>query len=199
MEPASGLISRPVPQLKKINGATHPEVSGETISARFLHEWANFEAEVIAACASLDLNVHVPITDDRDEGEHFAVGNELGLTGRFTKHVCDAVSKVLSVTSLSAFTFGDYLATDQLDMDKAADVTMINLPDSRAFNVVGLKSFWSVRLEDYPVNMGPNSLIPMQPYFGKLPALDLKFSQNKPMLTFWLSRSGRRLYAPSKS
>lgn len=55
------------------------------------------------------------------------------------------MSKVLSVTGSSAFTFGDYLAIDQLDADKAVDVIMLNLPESRAFNVVGQKSFWEVR------------------------------------------------------
>lgn len=43
--------------------------------------------KVIAACASLDLSAHVPITNDRDEGENLAVGSEMGLTERFAKYV----------------------------------------------------------------------------------------------------------------
>lgn len=168
MEPASALISRPIPRLKQINGTTHTSISSETISASFLHEWTNFKAEVMAACSSLDLSAHVPITDDRDDGERFAVGSELGLTGRFAKHVCDAVSKVLSVTSLSDFSFGDYQAFEPAYSDKVPDVIMINLPDSKAVLVVELKSYWTVRLEDYPVNIGPQNLIPMQPHYGKL-------------------------------
>lgn len=67
METAAALVSRPLPRLNKVNGTTYSSISGQNISLKFLHEWPNFENEVLTACTSLDLSGNIPVTDDRDE------------------------------------------------------------------------------------------------------------------------------------
>ncbi|ODM14483.1 hypothetical protein SI65_10105 [Aspergillus cristatus] len=132
MESALELISRPLPPLNKLGGTTYPLRSNENVSARFFYEWENFESDVIRACASLDLSQLVSLTD---EVEEYRTASELGLTGRFSKHVCDAVMKALSVTHLSNMKFGDYQALPPHDAEKVPDVVMLSLLDSTALLV----------------------------------------------------------------
>ncbi|EAW17525.1 uncharacterized protein NFIA_074450 [Aspergillus fischeri NRRL 181] len=110
MESARELVERPIPHLKQSRGTTDDSMSGEDISARFLHEWIGFPRQVLTLCNTLSLDANVSVTDDSDMNEHYYVGNELGLTGRFNKHVCDPVAKVLSVTEHAHLTFGDFQA-----------------------------------------------------------------------------------------
>jgi hypothetical protein len=50
----------------------------------------------------------VPVCGVRSpEREQYLVGNEIGLTARFVRHVCDPVAKALSVTSLQGLIFAD--------------------------------------------------------------------------------------------
>jgi hypothetical protein len=100
--------------------------------------------------------------------EHYHVGNELGLTGRFNKHVCDPVAKVLSVTEHAHLTFGDFQAAIHAPCSDVPDVVMLSVPSLNVITVGELKTFWTVLLENYPVNRGPARIAPMQPHFGQL-------------------------------
>lgn len=64
-------------------------------------------SQIIEACGSLELIQLAPLTD---EAEDYRTASEMGLAGRFTKHVCDAVTKTPSITNLSKIKFGDYQA-----------------------------------------------------------------------------------------
>ncbi|RHZ51202.1 hypothetical protein CDV55_100908 [Aspergillus turcosus] len=168
MESARELVERPVPHLNQSRGTTHASISGEDISARFLHEWIGFPRQVLTLCNTLNLDANVSITDDSDTNERYVVGSELGLTGRFSKSICDAVAKVLSVTELAHLTFGDFQAAAHTDSRDVPDVVLLSLPRSNVITVGELKTFWTVLLEDYPVNEGAANIAPMQPHFGQL-------------------------------
>lgn len=92
METAGDLISRRLPHLYQVNGTIYPSVSTDRVSVKYyLHEWHQFSQQMRDACASLDLTATVSPTDDTPDDKQFIVGSELGLTGRFTHHVCSAV------------------------------------------------------------------------------------------------------------
>ncbi|RAL02462.1 uncharacterized protein BO80DRAFT_403971 [Aspergillus ibericus CBS 121593] len=164
MESASDLIARPLPPINKLNGTNHPSVSRESISARFLHEWEGFETDVRQACNELDLSQMILATD---ESEEWRTGTELGLTGRFAKHVGDAVMKALSVTDLSDVKFGDYQTITPHDPDNIPDVILLELPDT-ALLVGEIETFWTLSLERHPVRRGFSTLVPLQSHFGQL-------------------------------
>ena len=163
METASELIERPLPPLIRLGGTTYPSIPTETISARFIHEWQNFESEVLEACDSLDLSRKLSSTD---ETEDWRLGSELGLTGRFAKHVGDAVTKALSVTELAGVKFGDYQCVEPYDASKVPDMILLELPEV-ALLVGEMKTYWTLPLERYPVRQGLPALVPLQPHLGK--------------------------------
>lgn len=143
----------------------HPSRSEEFVSARFFHEWKNFEADVIEACNSVDFSQLVPLTD---EAEDHRTASEMGLTGRFTKHVCDAVTKALSVTHLSNMKFGDYQALPNYDPEKVPDIIMLSVLEVMALLVGVLKTEWTLSLESHSISRGYYALVPLQPYLGQL-------------------------------
>lgn len=136
----------------------HPSRSEEFVSARFFHEWKNFEADVIEACNSVDFSQLVPLTD---EAEDHRTASEMGLTGRYTKHVCDAVTKALSVTHLSNMKFGDYQALPNYDPEKVPDIIMLSVLEVMALLVGVLKTEWILSLESHPISRGCYALVPL--------------------------------------
>ena len=68
----------------------------------------------------------------------------MGLTGRFTKHVCDAVTKTLSITNLSNIKFGDYQALPNYDPEKVSDTIMLSVLEVIALLVGELKTDWTL-------------------------------------------------------
>lgn len=167
METAVEVILRPIPPLTQINGMRYVSNSSEVISLRLFHEWQSFKQDVLEASDSLDLSHPIPYTDDVSES--YVVGSELGLTGRFSKNVCDPVSKVLATTCLSHLKFGDYQSSaGPTDTSQVPDITMFNTTGPPRPAAVGeLKSFWTVELEDYSIREGYQRLIGIQHHIGK--------------------------------
>lgn len=119
METADELIRCQLPSLVKANGTTIESSRPENISAQFFHEWTTFFTEVLSTYNDLDLSTLVSITDDQGLSERFTIGCKPGLTARFAKHVCHAISKVMSVVpGLSHLTFGTYKAAVPTDSKK---------------------------------------------------------------------------------
>ncbi|KAJ5794954.1 hypothetical protein N7457_001553 [Penicillium paradoxum] len=168
METAAQVILRTVPPLTTINGTRYVSNSSEVISLRFFHEWQSFKQDVLEVSDSLDLSHPVPYTDDISES--YVVGSELGLTGRFSKNVCDPVSKVFATTGLSHLKFGDYQSSaGPTDTSQVPDITMFNTTGPPRPAVVGeLKSFWTVELEDYSIRGGYPRLIGIQHHIAQL-------------------------------
>ncbi|KAG2002872.1 hypothetical protein GB937_009408, partial [Aspergillus fischeri] len=168
METAAEVNLRPVPPLTQINGTRYVSDSSEVISLRFFHEWKTFKQDVLEASASLDLSHPVPYTDDVSES--YVVGSTLGLNGRFSKNVCDPVSKVFATTCLSYLKFGDYQSSaGPTDTSQVLDITMFNTTGPPRPAAVGeLKSFWTVELEDYSIREGYQRLIGIQHHIAQL-------------------------------
>ncbi|KAJ6188727.1 hypothetical protein N7519_003635 [Penicillium mononematosum] len=179
METAVDVILRPVPPLTQIHGTRYVSNSSEVISLRFFHEWQSFKQDVLEASDSLDLSHPVPYTDDVSES--YIVGSELGLTGRFSKNVCDPVSKVFATTGLSHLKFGDYQSSaGPTDTSQVPDITMFNTTGPPRPAAVGeLRSFWTVELEDYSIREGYQRLIGIQHLIAQL----VKHMRSKRLLT----------------
>lgn len=168
METADELIRRQLPSLLKANGTTAESSCPGNISAQFFHEWSTFSAEVLSTYNDLDLSALVSLTDDRDVSERFAIGCELGLTTRFAKHLCDAVSKVMSVVpGISHLTFGTYKASVPTESKKVPDIVLLSTENWRIVLVGEMKTYWTVFLAEHPISDGPGGLIPLQPHLGK--------------------------------
>jgi hypothetical protein len=157
MGSARNLLARSLPPLLFVGGTVNPSISPERISAELLHPWPSFSDEIMVALQGLELSAPVCLTD-APEDERFVVGNELGLTARFIRNVCDPVTKAFSVSSLSNLRFGD-IHSVKLQPASFPDVIVLGFTNALApvrqeghLLVVGeLKTFWTVELEQYPV------------------------------------------------
>ncbi|KAH1493479.1 hypothetical protein LV164_005532 [Aspergillus fumigatus] len=107
---------------------------------------------MLTLCNTLSLDVNVPVTDDSDMIEHYHVGNELGLTGRFNKYVCDPVAKVLSVTEHAHLTFGDFQAAVHTQCSDVPDVVVLSVPRLDVIAVGELKPILDGQLISYMRN-----------------------------------------------
>lgn len=154
MEQSLDLISRRLPELLFKGGTTNPSTSNERVSAHFMHLWPRFCEDVLLHTRSLDLSGLISVTDAL-EGEGFVVGNELGLTGRFSHNVLGAVTKALSTTEFSNLCFGDVHSANP-GSTVFPGVVMLGLmpePTRPELLAVGeLKTFWTLELERFPVD-----------------------------------------------
>lgn len=92
METASSLLQRQPPTLdKRRGGAIYPSIPPERLSIQFCHEWTSFK--------QTDLSSIVTATE---ENERYITGSKQGLTACINHHICDAVTKALSMTALTS-------------------------------------------------------------------------------------------------
>lgn len=162
IETASDLLARPLPILTQEN-KTHPSNSRSFISVRLFHEWTSFKDDVRQIIQNIDLDGLVPCTDVT--GDTYVVGSELGLTGRFDKYVCDAVSLACKSAGLP-LQFGDRQAALP-PTDVIPDVVLLQPGQYRKTILpIELKTFWTVRLDAYQVGAGWSSISPLQCHLG---------------------------------
>lgn len=109
MEPARLQLARPLPALKRTGGGTiHPSVHADRVALGYMHHWSSFEDDVMHMFRSVSVTHEVPI---HDESEHYVVGNELGLTGRFVRNLCGPVMAALrALPQMSSMHFADIQA-----------------------------------------------------------------------------------------
>ncbi|PGG96352.1 hypothetical protein AJ79_09625 [Helicocarpus griseus UAMH5409] len=172
MESASDLLQRELPQVLYIRGTSEASVSPERVSASLMHLWPNFAQQMMAACDSLDLSGQVSLTDS-SEGELYAVANELGLTGRIQKNLCDPVAKALSVTDFSFIRFGDIQTVER--SSGLSDIVTLRLrnisPTESETSLIAageLKTFWTLKLGQFPVNSELFYRRNLEPHIGQL-------------------------------
>ncbi|KAJ5781664.1 uncharacterized protein N7518_010147 [Penicillium psychrosexuale] len=168
METASDLLARPLPMLTRENGTTNPSDSRTWISTSLFHEWTSFNDEVLRTIQSIDLSGLVPCNDVTSDT--YVVGSELGLTGRFTKHVCDAVSLACKSAGL-ALQFGDRQA-EVISTDVIPDVVLLksalqdSSPQRKTIIPTELKTFWTVHLDVAQIGTGVFSIGSLRPHLG---------------------------------
>lgn len=173
MEPAHDLLARRLPNLRFDGGTTHPSLHGNPVSATLFHRWASFTTDIQNALENLDLTLEVTLTDS-GEGEQYIVGNELGLTARFVGNVCVPVAKALSVTSRHGLTFGDiqFISPDPAAIPDVVifDSPTPHSPDGSRKRMVAtgkVKTFWTFRLEDFPIGATAEELQGLEVPIGK--------------------------------
>jgi hypothetical protein len=165
METASDLLARPLPRLTQEIGTHHPSNSRSIISVRLFYEWTSFKDEVREIIQNLDLNGLVPYTDVTSDT--YVVGSELGLTGRFDKHICDPVSLACMSAGLP-LQFGDRQAALP-PTDVIPDVVLLQPGQYRKTILpIELKTFWTVRLDAYPIGAGWSGISPLQCHLGNM-------------------------------
>lgn len=105
---------------------------------------------MLDACHSFDLSAR---NQSHRRKRAFIVGCKLGLTSRFSQHVCDAVTKALSTTRLPHLKFVDVQAIrPQYTSRKVPDVAMLAMSADASLKpiIVGeLKTFWTFRLRTF--------------------------------------------------
>jgi hypothetical protein len=98
-------------------------------------------------------------------GNTYVVGSELGLTGRFYKHVCDAVSLACKTAGLP-LQFDDRQAALP-PTDVIPDVVLLHAGQYRnTILPIELKTFLTVRLDIYQIGAGWSSIGPVQSHLG---------------------------------
>lgn len=165
MEHPRTLLARSIPALIQLGGTTEPSVSNERLCATYMHVWPDFERQALDACNSITFTTDVSVTDS-PEGDLYFVGSELGLTTRFARHVCDAVSKALSVSNLP-LQFGDIQAIRQHPLI-IPDVTLAILASHPATLIAAgeLKTWWTVDLEEITVMSDLDERRYLEPFIG---------------------------------
>ncbi|KAJ5602514.1 hypothetical protein N7537_005470 [Penicillium hordei] len=151
IETASDLLARPLPILTQENGTHSPSESRTIISTLF-------KDEVHQIIRNIDLVGLVPCMDVT--GNTYVVGSELGLTGRFYKHVCDAVSLACKTAGLP-LQFDDRQAALP-PTDVIPDVVLLHAGQYRnTILPIELKTFLTVRLDIYQIGAGWSSIGPL--------------------------------------
>lgn len=168
METAYALLARPLPMLTQENGIANPSDSRAWISTNLFHEWTSFNDEVLRTIQSIDLSGLVPCTDVTSDT--YIVGSELGLTGRFAKHVCDAVSLACKSAGL-ALQFGDRQA-ERVSTDVIPDVVLLksviqdSSPLRKTILPIELKTFWTVPLDLAQIGSSLWDIAFLRPHLG---------------------------------
>ncbi|CAI7607490.1 unnamed protein product [Penicillium glandicola] len=162
METASDLLARPLPILTQENGTYHASNSRTIISVRLFDEWTSFKDEVCHTIQNIDLDGLVPRTDVI--GDTYVVGSELGLTGRFDKHVYDAVSLACKSAGL-ALQFGDQQAALP-PTEVIPNVVLLQTGQYR--KPIPLKTFWTVSVDACQIGPHWSSINPLQAHLGQL-------------------------------
>ncbi|CAG8906122.1 unnamed protein product [Penicillium egyptiacum] len=192
MESPRELLARELPDLIKLGVTTSPSVSDETLCATYMHLWTNFKTQVREAVASLDFTGLVSLTD-AVEGDFYFVGSELGLTTRFARHVCEPVSKALSVTNVP-LQFGDLQAL-RPNPTIVPDVTLAIFrhgtpPSAGTATLIAageLKTWWTVDLEHHTVIDPVDVRNYLEPFIGQVVAYMRKSKLRYGFLSTYMS------------
>lgn len=173
MKLARDLLARPLPHILHDRGTESPSVHSTPVSAAFFAPWTSFYEDVRVALQSMDLNGQVSLIESRN-AERYLTGNELGLTTRFVRNLCDPVSEALSVTHLRQVMFGDIHSIRTTTME-IPDLVMVKLVNPEQPNretttlvLVGeMKTWWTFELEQFPVSSPAEELGELERPVGK--------------------------------
>ncbi|KAJ5195840.1 hypothetical protein N7449_006319 [Penicillium cf. viridicatum] len=163
MEPAQTQLARALPPLNLNFGTANPSIHSDRVSLAYMQQWHSFVRD------AFDLFRQTPITHEvafHDEDELYTVGNELGLTGRFIRNLCDPVMKALKpLPDMSSMRFADIQAICHAS-DVVPDVSLGLVNSERTSDnvyLVGeLKTSWTVP-EAYMRLNQPNTSYHLEP------------------------------------
>ncbi|KAJ5333113.1 hypothetical protein MYU51_005099 [Penicillium brevicompactum] len=145
MEPAQTQLARACPALVQHAGTSNPSIHSDRLSLTYMAPWNSFETEACQMFQEAGIAHEVSLND---ETELYTVGNELGLTGRFVRNVCDPVIKALEpVQGMASIRFADFQAISTPE-DTVPDVCLGLVgtsPHPDHVHLVGeMKTPWSI-------------------------------------------------------
>lgn len=146
MELAQTQLARPLPRLCRNSGTLHPSVHADRLSLVYMSEWDSFSADAFLLFQQAGITHEVPV---HDETELYTVGNELGVSGRLVRNLCDPVMKALErLPGMDSIRFADFQAISQHPNDIIPDVCLglvaVDTTPDNVYLVGEFKTPWTV-------------------------------------------------------
>lgn len=165
MELAKTQLARALPPLRRNAGTSNPSIHLDRLALTFMSPWRSFSTEAMQALQEARLDHLVPF---HDETELYTVGNELGLSGRFVRNVCDPVMKALQpLPRMASIRFADFQAISTPE-EIVSDVCLGLIatdPTPKNVRVVGeLKTPWTI--PDVWLHLNQPSSYHLEPLIG---------------------------------
>ncbi|KAJ5424425.1 hypothetical protein N7491_009641 [Penicillium cf. griseofulvum] len=170
MEPAQTQLARATPAVSQNGGTLNPSIHSDRLSVAYMSLWSTFQTDACRVFQQAGIAHEVPLND---ETELYTVGNELGLTGRFVRNVCDPVIKALElVPDMASIRFADLqaISTPQMTVpDVCLGLVATSLRPGNVHLVGEMKTPWTISDEDLYINR-PESSFRLEPLIGQLVA-----------------------------
>jgi hypothetical protein len=169
MEPAQTQLARASPALSQHAGASNPSIHSDRLSLAYMSPWNTFVTDAYQVFQEAGITHEVQLND---ETELYMIGNELGLTGRFVRNVCDPVIKALEpVPGMASIRFADLqaISTPEYTIPDVCLGLIATRPRPSNVHLVGeVKTPWTI-LDEYLHLNRPNTSARLEPLIG-LPA-----------------------------
>lgn len=153
MEPAQTQLARATPAISKNGGTSNPSIHSDRLSLAYMSIWSTFQTDACRVFQQAGIAHEVPLND---ETELYTVGNELGLTGRFVRNVCDPVIKALAlVPGMASTRFADFQAISpprKTTPDVCLGLVATSLRPGNVHLVGEIKTPWTIPDEDLYIN-----------------------------------------------
>lgn len=166
MEPAQTQLARATPALSQNGGTLNPSIHSDRLSVAYMSLWSTFQTDACGVFQQAGIAHQVTLND---ETELYTVGNELGLTGRFVRNVCDPVIKALKlVPDMSSIRFADFQAIStphRTVPDVCLGLVGTSLRPGNVHLVGEMKTPWTISDEDLHINR-PESSFRLEPLIG---------------------------------
>ncbi|KAJ5948269.1 hypothetical protein N7466_001284 [Penicillium verhagenii] len=168
MEPVQTQLARASPALCQYAGTSNPSIHPDRLSLAYMSPWNTFATDAYQVFQEADIAHEVPLND---ETELYTVGNELGLTGRFVRNVCDPVIKALEpVLGMASIRFADFqaISTPEATIPDVCLGLIATRPRPNNVHLVGeMKTPWTI-LDEYLHLNRPSTSPRLEPLIGQL-------------------------------
>ncbi|PKX97569.1 uncharacterized protein P174DRAFT_449176 [Aspergillus novofumigatus IBT 16806] len=169
MELAQTQLARAVPPLRRNAGTSNPSIHSDRLALTFMSEWRSFTRDAFQVFREAGITHEVPF---HDETELYTVGNELGVSGRFVRNLCDPVMKALApLPGMASIRFADFQASSTSE-DVVPDVCLgliaIDPTPDNVYLVGELKTPWTI--PDAYLHLNRPTSYRLEPLIGQLVA-----------------------------
>lgn len=167
MELAQTQLARAVPSLLRNAGTSNQSIHSDRLALAFMSEWHSFQTDALRCFREARITHEVPI---HDETEVYTVGNEIGVSGRFIRNICDPVMKALKpLHVMNEIRFADYQAISIPDdniPDVCLGVVSVNPTPDNVSLVGEFKTPWTSPDAFLHLNR-PNTSYHLEPLIGE--------------------------------
>lgn len=166
MELAQTQLARAVPCLRRNAGTSNPSIHSDRLALAFMSEWSSFTRDALEVFQDAGITHEVPI---HDETELYTVGNQLGVTGRFVRNLCDPVMKALEpLPGMASIRFADFQAistSGDIVPDVCLGLIAVDPTADNVYLVGELKTPWTIDNAYLHLNR-PNTSYHLEPLIG---------------------------------